>query len=239
MPWMVSEPHHRPLKAGLRLSANARRASTRSSVFKTRSYAAFSETSPFCHPLTACMAAFNATGPPSQISLASCRLASRTFSRALPSCFSSSGVTSTRRSHSPRKYASAPVTLRPVNIRSRARLAPIRAGSRKVPPAPGMMASLVSGSPTMDVEPKTRSVVQSPSSSPPPRAVDEMAEIVGMGRLASSVKVDRRLSKKALTLSSLASADLHYGELTLAATCHAAPSSLRLRRKLYRRCWLR
>lgn len=121
---------HRPLNAGFRFSAKARRASTRSSVFKIMSYAAFSDTSPFCQPLTACMAAFSATGPPSQMSRASCRLTSSTFSRALPGCCSSSGETSTSLSHKPRKYASGPETLRPVNMRSRARLAPINAGRR-------------------------------------------------------------------------------------------------------------
>lgn len=63
-----------------------------------------------------------------------------------------------------------------------------------------MIANLVSGRPTIEFELKTLSVVQSPSSSPPPSAVDDMAEMVGMGRLASSVKVDRKRLKKLLTL---------------------------------------
>lgn len=55
-----------------------------------------------------------------------------------------------------------------------------------------MIASLVSGSPTIAEEPNTRNVVHSPSSSPPPSAVDEMAEMVGIGKVASSLNVDRR-----------------------------------------------
>jgi hypothetical protein len=81
---------------------------------------------------------------------------------------------------------------RPVKIMSLARLTPINAGRRKVPPAPGMMANLVSGRPTIADEPKTRNVVHSPSSKPPPNAVEEIADMVGIGRFASSVKVDRR-----------------------------------------------
>jgi len=78
---------------------------------------------------------------------------------------------------------------------------PIRAGRRNVPPAPGIMASLVSGSATVDVEPKTRKVVVRASSRPPPNATEEMAEIVGMGRRERRVKVSRRSVRNCFVLS--------------------------------------
>lgn len=91
---------------------------------------------------------------------------------------------------------------RPVRIMSRALLGPISAGSLWVPPAPGMMASLVSGRPTVADDANTRKVVHSPSSSPPPRAVEAIAEMVGMGKLASSVNVDRRSLRNCFVLFS-------------------------------------
>jgi len=42
--------------------------------------------------------------------------------------------------------------------------------------------------------------VQSASSRPPPRAVEEMALIVGMGRAERAVKVARRFERKAVVL---------------------------------------
>lgn len=70
-------------------------------------------------------------------------------------------------------------------------------GRRYVPPAPGMMPSRVSGRPTWAVEARTRRCVQRASSRPPPRAVEEMALMVGMGRAERAVKVARRLVRKA------------------------------------------
>jgi hypothetical protein len=69
---------------------------------------------------------------------------------------------------------------------------PIKAGRRKVPPAPGMIANLVSGSATVEEEPKTRKVVVKASSRPPPNATEEIAEMVGMRRRDRRVKVSRR-----------------------------------------------
>lgn len=100
----------------------------------------------------------------------------------------------------PRKYASAPLTRRPVRTRSRARDSPISAGSRYVPPAPGMMPSFVSGSATDAVDARTRRCVQRASSRPPPSAVEEMAEIVGIGSVESAVKVLRRWERKSAVL---------------------------------------
>jgi len=71
-----------------------------------------------------------------------------------------------------------------------------------VPPAPGIMPSRVSGSPTWAVDAKTRKCVQRANSRPPPRAVEEMALIVGMGREERAVNVARRLAKKADVLIS-------------------------------------
>lgn len=77
---------------------------------------------------------------------------------------------------------------------------PIKDGRRKVPPAPGMIASLVSGRATVDVEPKTRKVVVRASSRPPPNATEETAEIVGMGRRERRVNVSRRVVRKCFVL---------------------------------------
>ncbi len=69
-----------------------------------------------------------------------------------------------------------------------------------MPPAPGMMARRVSGRPTAALDENTRKCVARASSSPPPRAIDEMAEIVGMGRAERDVRVSRRLDRKAAVL---------------------------------------
>lgn len=63
-----------------------------------------------------------------------------------------------------------------------------------------MMANLVSGNATRDVEPKTRKVVVKASSRPPPSAREEIAEIVGMGRRERRVKVSRRRVRKCFVL---------------------------------------
>lgn len=76
----------------------------------------------------------------------------------------------------------------------------MRAGRRKVPPAPGMIARRVSGRPTVAVDARTRKLVQRASSRPPPKAVELMAEMVGMGRVERRVKVARRDLRKAATL---------------------------------------
>lgn len=62
------------------------------------------------------------------------------------------------------------------------------------------MARRVSGSATTAVEEKTRKLVQRPSSRPPPKAVLEMAEMVGMGRVERRVKVLRSESRKSRVL---------------------------------------
>lgn len=77
---------------------------------------------------------------------------------------------------------------------------PISAGRRYVPPAPGRMARRVSGSPTCALDERTRKWVASASSRPPPRAREEMAEMVGIGRAESDVRVVRRLRRNAAVL---------------------------------------
>jgi len=69
-----------------------------------------------------------------------------------------------------------------------------------VPPAPGIIPSRVSGSPTTALELRTRKWVERASSRPPPRAMEEIAEIVGIGRAESEVRVVRRLRRKAAVL---------------------------------------
>lgn len=65
----------------------------------------------------------------------------------------------------------------------------MRAGRRYVPPAPGMMASRVSGSATVVVDPKMRKCVVRASSRPPPNAGAASADIVGIGRFDIDVNV--------------------------------------------------
>lgn len=72
----------------------------------------------------------------------------------------------------------------------------MRAGSRYVPPAPGMIASRVSGSATVVVDAKTRRCVVRASSRPPPNAGAARADMVGMGRVDMEVKVPRREARK-------------------------------------------
>jgi hypothetical protein len=72
-----------------------------------------------------------------------------------------------------------------------------------VPPAPGRIPNLVSGSPTWAVDARTRICVQRANSRPPPRAREEIALIVGIGREERAVKVLRRLERKAAVLHHL------------------------------------
>ena len=69
-----------------------------------------------------------------------------------------------------------------------------------MPPAPGMIARRVSGRPTTAVEAKRRKVDASASSRPPPSAIDEMAEIVGMGRVERRWNAVRREWRKSFVL---------------------------------------
>ena len=69
-----------------------------------------------------------------------------------------------------------------------------------MPPAPGMMPRRVSGRPTVALELRTRKCVERASSRPPPRATEEIAEMVGMGRLDSDVKVLRRFVRNSAVL---------------------------------------
>ncbi len=65
----------------------------------------------------------------------------------------------------------------------------MRRGSRCVPPAPGRTARRVSGKPTIAEVEKTRRVEAKASSRPPPRAVEDIAEIEGMWRFERILKV--------------------------------------------------
>ena len=63
-----------------------------------------------------------------------------------------------------------------------------------------MIPRRVSGKPTMAREVKTRRVVERASSRPPPRAMEETAEMVGMGRVERVVRVWRREERKEFVL---------------------------------------
>jgi len=69
-----------------------------------------------------------------------------------------------------------------------------------VPPAPGTIPRRVSGSATLAVDAKTRRLVVSASSRPPPKAREESAVMVGIGRWESEVKVLRREKRKSVVL---------------------------------------
>jgi hypothetical protein len=52
----------------------------------------------------------------------------------------------------------------------------------------------------MALEVRTRKCVDKASSRPPPRAREDMAEMVGMGRLERVVNVERRVARKLFVL---------------------------------------
>ena len=83
---------------------------------------------------------------------------------------------------------------------SKAAASPIRFRSLYVPPAPGMIANLVSGKPIVACEVKTLKFVARASSRPPPNATEEIQEIVGMGRVESVFSVDRRPRRNSFVL---------------------------------------
>ena len=62
------------------------------------------------------------------------------------------------------------------------------------------MPNRVSGRPTIAVDAKTRRCVQRASSRPPPRAREETAEMVGIGRAERAVNVALRFARKAAVL---------------------------------------
>lgn len=63
-----------------------------------------------------------------------------------------------------------------------------------------MMARRVSGSPIWALAAMTRKVVLRASSRPPPRAREEMAVMLGMGRAERAVRVARRVVRKVRVL---------------------------------------
>eukprot|EP00213_Chloropicon_mariensis_P001614 CAMPEP_0197482526 /NCGR_PEP_ID=MMETSP1309-20131121/55989_1 /TAXON_ID=464262 /ORGANISM="Genus nov. species nov., Strain RCC998" /LENGTH=113 /DNA_ID=CAMNT_0043025045 /DNA_START=71 /DNA_END=412 /DNA_ORIENTATION=- len=91
-------------------------------------------------------------------------------------------------SSNPSRKASSPFTLLPVKMRSFAFAAPTSRGSLCVPPAPGMIASLVSGSPTTASWLPTLKSHARASSNPPPSAMPSSAAIVGTGILCIAWK---------------------------------------------------
>ena len=84
--------------------------------------------------------------------------------------------------------ASAAPTNRPVKISSLARLGPISRVSRWVPPAPGMMPSLISGWPSIASSAAIRMSAHSASSQPPPSAYPLIAATTGLRIRATAAK---------------------------------------------------
>jgi len=70
-----------------------------------------------------------------------------------------------------------------VNINSLALATPINRGNRYVPPAPGMIAKLVSGKPIIELTVAILISHAKANSNPPPRAGPSMSAIVGIDRL--------------------------------------------------------
>jgi hypothetical protein len=62
------------------------------------------------------------------------------------------------------------------------------------------MPRRVSGRPITALEERTRRWVVRASSRPPPRAMEEIAEMEGMGRAEREVNVSRRLERKSAVL---------------------------------------
>mmetsp|Transcript_5278 Transcript_5278/g.13333 ORF Transcript_5278/g.13333 Transcript_5278/m.13333 type:complete len:237 (+) Transcript_5278:22-732(+) len=183
---------YRPSNVGLRFSANASSASTRSELWSTNSYASASAAIPShtlpCTPPLARMARFaarSANGAPCAISDAI--FSARSYAgKTLASC-------SAHSLNSPMLTPSFAFTRRPLKVRSHAREYPTTRLRRCVPPAPGMIPRRTSGRATFASGPATRRSHASAISSPPPSATPSSAAMVGMGRLSmASVSARRR-----------------------------------------------
>mmetsp|Transcript_2256 Transcript_2256/g.4833 ORF Transcript_2256/g.4833 Transcript_2256/m.4833 type:complete len:200 (+) Transcript_2256:307-906(+) len=136
--------------------------------------------------------ALMAMGPFAAIRKASCTACSVAL---LPS-----GTTSVT---SPYSFASFPFSFLPVQMSSLARDAPINRGSLCVPPAPGMIASEVSGSPRTAFVEAIRMSAARANSRPPPTATPSMAATTGMGRDANLSIVFRSKATKSAVSSSV------------------------------------
>ena len=86
---------------------------------------------------------------------------------------------STTRSTSPSAAASLAGTRRPDAMSAMARATPTSRGKRCVPPAPGMMPSFTSGSPTVAPSAASRRSQASANSNPPPSALPLIAATIG------------------------------------------------------------
>ena len=104
-----------------------------------------------------------------------------------------SSATGTTRSTRPMRNASAAGTRMPVRIISSALPRPTRRGSRCVPPPPGMMARLISVSPSCASSAAIRISQARASSSPPPSAKPRMAAMMAWGQCSISARKSRRL----------------------------------------------
>ena len=92
-------------------------------------------------------------------------------------CRSASGTT---RDTSPARSASTASIMRPVSARSMALLLPTARGRRCVPPAPGMMPSLISGWPNFALSAAMMKSQPIATSQPPPSAKPDTAAMIGL-----------------------------------------------------------
>uniref|UniRef100_A0A1A9V7K2 Uncharacterized protein n=1 Tax=Glossina austeni TaxID=7395 RepID=A0A1A9V7K2_GLOAU len=99
----------------------------------------------------------------------------------------------------PIRWASAPVKTRAVKINSLANAGDKIRGSLCVPPAPGMIASLVSTKPILAFSAAVRISQARAISKPPPSAAPSKAAITGMGSCSIFIKSCRNCVTNSLT----------------------------------------
>src|SRR2546426_4750873 len=171
---------HFPWKAGFRFSRNARKPSFASAIAKRR----------FCNSRSRAKPSYIGISRPSvtdrlmkPTARAACCGYAKPFAKAIVSSQNlARGKTRLRR---PQSSASFGVSMRPVAMRSIARLLPMSRGSRCVPPVPGRTPRVTSGRPMRHApsEASRRSVAIA-ISSPPPTQCPSMAAMKSFGVLS-------------------------------------------------------
>mmetsp|Transcript_14007 Transcript_14007/g.19159 ORF Transcript_14007/g.19159 Transcript_14007/m.19159 type:complete len:248 (+) Transcript_14007:293-1036(+) len=120
---------------------------------------------------------------------------------ARSNAFSSAEPASTTCCTNPYSYAVSASILRPVYIKSFALAAPTFRGKRCVPPAPGIMASPVSGRPNLAFFPATTMSAVRAISNPPPKATPSTAAMTGTSNTSNPSNVPLNLVTNAAASS--------------------------------------
>src|SRR3989441_3090017 len=179
-----SQPHF-PWNAGLRFSRNARKPSFASAIAKRR----------FCNSRSRAKPSYIGISRPSvterlmrPTARAACCGYVRPPAKAMVS--SQNFARGKMRFRRPQSSASFGVSMRPVVMRSIARLLPMSRGSRCVPPVPGRTPSVTSGNPSRQApsEARRRSVAMA-ISSPPPTQCPSIAAMKSLGVLSILLSV--------------------------------------------------